>query len=451
MKLNKYLLMAAMGLGFVACTENDLVEGSDSNGSQNEGTTYVGFTIDFGEMGTRAPAIGTTPGTDAESKVTTVYALLTNKDQDVIQNTYLMTPYEYGETDSKKVKYMFATSPGTYDLYVVVNPDQTDLAGTNKPTKISEYLQKGVTLGVATIAKDENFMMSSTEKAEVYIQDNVTEEEAQEGTDASTNNFTVNVERVTAKVTMTCANLVLTDKSGGDAGGTLNSASFYLKNRALKSTRMAVSTPLSLDYKTSGNFELSENAPTAAIKLTGATDKANATPVYCLENIQANYNKGGNITYASLSTVFIPSKVVVCDGTDNGGEEADFKGNSSVATFRVVTKGTLSGAYILDSELTLYKNDNENKLPAGVEEVSDPYTNGVCWFGPIWVGENDDRTSYAIERNHWYNLNITGITLPGSPTEIVPDPEIPPHQATNVAITLTVEPWTTVDRNIDLQ
>ena len=35
MKLNKYLLMAAMGLGLIACTENDLVEGGDSNGAQN--------------------------------------------------------------------------------------------------------------------------------------------------------------------------------------------------------------------------------------------------------------------------------------------------------------------------------------------------------------------------------------------------------------------------------
>lgn len=449
MKLNKYLLMAAMGLGLVACTENDLVEGGDSNGAQNEGTTYVGFTIDFGEMGTRAAAIGTTPGTDAESEVTTVYALLTDKDGDDIKNTYLMTSYEYGDTDSKKVKYMFATSPGTYDLYVVVNPDQADLTTTNKPTKISEYLKKGVTLGVATITTEDKFMMSSTEETEVYIQDNVSETDAKNGTDATTNNFTVNVERVTAKVTMTCANPVLTDKSGGDAGGTLNSASFYLKNRALKSTRMAVSTPLSLDYKTEGNFE----SPTTATDITlgASSEKASATPVYCLENIQETYDKQGKITYVSLNTVFIPSKVVKCDDVDNGGKDDDFESNSNVATFRVVTKGTLSGAYILDSELTSYKNDNENKLPAGVEEVSDPYANGVCWFGPIWVGENDDRTSYAIERNHWYNLNITGITLPGSPNEIVPDPEIPPHQATNVAITLTVEPWTTVDRNIDLQ
>lgn len=449
MKLNKLFLMAVMGLGLFACSENEL-EGNGPEGAQNEGTTYVGFTIDFGEMGTRATTRSTTPGTAEESKVTTVYALLTDKDGDDIKNTYLMTPYEYGETGSKKVKYMFATSPGTYDLYVVVNPDQDNLTTTNKPTKISEYLQKGVALRVASIAVDNNFMMSSTEETEVYIQDNVSETDAKNGTDATTNNFTVNVERVTAKVTMTCANPVLTDKSRGDAGGTLNSASFYLKNRALKSTRMAVSTPLNLDYKTEGNFESpGEDDDAIEIKLTESTDKANATPVYCLENIQETYDKQGKITYASLSTVFIPSKVVKCDDVDNGGKDDDFESNSDVATFRVVTKGTLSGAYILESDLTAYKNSNEDKLPAGVEEVSEPYTNGVCWFGPIWVGENG--SSYAIERNHWYNLNITGITLPGSPSEIIPDPEIPPHQATNVAITLTVEPWTTVDRDINLQ
>lgn len=445
MKLNKYLLMAAMGLGLVACTENDLVEGGDSNGAQNEGSTYVGFTIDFGEMGTRATTIGTTPGTDAESEVTTVYALLTNKDQDVIQNTYLMKPYKYGETGSEKVKYMFATSPGTYDLYVVVNPDKDLSVEDNKPSSINEYLKTGVTLGVATITTENEFMMSSTEETEVYIQDNVSETDAKNGTDATTNNFTVNVERVTAKVTMTCADPELTDKSGGDAGGTLNSASFYLKNRALKSTRMAVSTPLNLDYETEGDFE----SPTTAteIKLSESTEKTNATPVYCLENIQANYNKGGNITYVSLSTVFIPSKVVNCDATAEVGELKKYDGGKT--SFYVVKTGSLSGNYILKSELDAYQVNHPGEYPKGVESISAEYEDGECWFGPIWVGENG--SSYAIERNHWYNLNITGITLPGSPTEIVPDPEIPPHQATNVAITLTVEPWTTVDRDINLQ
>lgn len=103
MKLNRLFLLTAMGSGLFACSENEL-ESSGSENIQDQGNTYVAFTVDFGEMGTRAATIGTTPGTDAESEVTTVYALLTDKDQDVIQNTYLMTPYKYGETGSEKVK-----------------------------------------------------------------------------------------------------------------------------------------------------------------------------------------------------------------------------------------------------------------------------------------------------------------------------------------------------------
>ena len=154
-------------------------------------------------------------------------------------------------------------------------------------------------------------------------------------------------------------------------------------------------------------------------------------------------------TYASLSTVFIPSKVVNCDATAEDGDLKEYDGEK--ASFYVVETGSLSGNYILKSELDDYQKKHPGEYPKGVESISAEYEDGVCWFGPIWVGENDDRTSYAIERNHWYNLNITGITLPGSPNEIVPDPEIQPHPATNVAITLTVEPWTTVDRDIDLQ
>ena len=41
MKLNKLFLLSAMGLGLFACNNNDLVEGSDPNGTQEEGTTYV--------------------------------------------------------------------------------------------------------------------------------------------------------------------------------------------------------------------------------------------------------------------------------------------------------------------------------------------------------------------------------------------------------------------------
>ena len=100
---------------------------------------------------------------------------------------------------------------------------------------------------------------------------------------------------------------------------------------------------------------------------------------------------------------------------------------------------------------------NTGKLPAGVESISGEYQKGVCWFGPIWINETEETsdqstvTTSPVVRNTWYNLKITGITLPGEPSEPQIDPEQPLTPATNVAITLSVMPWNFIDREISLQ
>ena len=79
--------------------------------------------------------------------------------------------------------------------------------------------------------------MASVKKETFDIADGITEEEALEGTDAATNNFTINVERVAAKVTMTCENTTLTN-ANNNAGGTITTPKFTLKGGAAKSYRM---------------------------------------------------------------------------------------------------------------------------------------------------------------------------------------------------------------------
>ena len=96
--------------------------------------------------------------------------------------------------------------------------------------------------------------------------------------------------------------------------------------------------------------------------------------------------------------------------------------------------------------------DNSNNYPQGVLSISEEYVNGTCWFGPIWVGqENANDNKGPVKRNTWYNLNISKIKLPGDPKapEINnPQPLVP---NTNVAITLDVMDWVSADREITLQ
>lgn len=436
MKLNRLFLLAAMGLGLFACNDNDLVEGSAPNGTQEEGTTYVGFTIDFSKTQTRAT---TEPGTDAEQKINTAYVILADG------NTISQVVSSVADGSNK---YVLQTTPGPHDFYVVVNP-------TTAPTTsntVSEYFNTGVVIEANEFANtttdSESFLMASVKKETFDIADGVTEKEALDGTDAATNNFTINVERVAAKVTMTCENTALTNATN-NADGTITTPKFTLKGGATKSYRMA-QNPFSEIAENTWSY--SSSATDVYVKTGDETDlHKKATPVYCLENLHdaATGYKQGNTTYLTLQTTFTPANVVDC-----ADEIKDLKENNTTGTFYVVKQGVLAGNYLMEADLQDYRDEkaDQSALPAGVEAISDAYTDGTCWFGPIWIGQTDtDKKNAPVVRNTWYNLKITGIKLPGEPSEPQIDPEQPLTPATNVAITLSVMPWNFIDRGIDLQ
>lgn len=448
MKLNKLFFMAAMGLGLVACTENDLVEGGDSNGAQNEGTTYVGFSLKFNASNTRATTTGEENGTTEEQNIKNAYVVMTNTDGSTIEEVVALTDAKDGtESNADKKCYVFQTTPGTHYFYAVVNPDEAPV----KDGKISDYFNTGVALTVANIASSAdggNFMMSSEKVLNAYLEDDVTEADALAG---KKNSFEISVERVAAKVTMTCESTALTN-ANNNAGGTITTPKFTLKGGAGKSYRMA-QNPFSEIAKNTWSY--SSSATDVYVKQPSDNDNIHrsADPVYCLENIHTTGYKQGNTTYLTLQTTFIPAKVVDPDETQiKALKNNTYTGDDDNKTFYVVKQGDLAGNYLMAADLTTFQDGDETKLPAGVEAISEAYTGGVCWFGPIYIGQTDtDLDNAPIYRNTWYNLEITGITLPGDPQEPEPDSEQPLVPGTNVAITLSVMPWNFIDREISLQ
>lgn len=450
MKLNKYLLMAAMGLGLIACTENDLVEGGDSNGAQNEGTTYVGFSLKFNASNTRATTTGEEDGTAAEQNIKTAYVLMADASGNVEQIVSTVDKGT-GTSNTNTDYYVFQTTAGVHYFYAVVNPDVIPTKeGENATAKtIDAYFNTGVTLTVANItstADGGNFMMAGENVLTADVEDGVTKDEALKGTK---NCFAINVERVAAKVTMTCENTALTNATN-NAGGTLDKTQFTLKQGAGVSFRMAQASIIADDDNT---FEYTSSPTSVYIKGTDPSEEEDnihrsAAPVYCLENIRGSYLQG-NTTYLTLQTTFTPANVVDC-----ADEIKDLKENTTTGTFYVVKQGDLAGNYLMAADLQSYRDSksDQSALPAGVEAISDAYTDGTCWFGPIWIGQTDtDKDNAPVVRNTWYNLKITGITLPGDPEEPTIDPEQPLTPATNVAITLSVMPWNFIDREISLQ
>ena len=452
MKLNRLFLLAAMGLGLFACNDNDLVEGSAPNGTQEEGTTYVGFTIDFSKTQTRAT---TETGTNAEQKINTAYVLMTDANDKIEKVLSFTGGEDKGVTEGEgyyvnKGKFLFKTSAGVHHFYAVVNPET---APTTENLTINNYFKTAVALNVddiASVTDEENgsFMMASEDVLIASVEDGVTEEEALDG---SNNSYTINVERATAKVTMTCDNTTLTNATN-NAGGTLDETQFTLKQGAGVSFRMAQASIIADDDNT---FKYTSSPTSVYIKGTDPSEEKDnihrsAAPVYCLENIRGSY-KQGNTTYLTLQTTFTPANVVDC-----ADEVKPLTTNKQApgSTFYVVKQGVLAGNYLMGADLQSYRDskNDQSALPAGVEAISDAYTDGNCYFGPIWIGQTDtDKDNAPVVRNTWYNLKITGITLPGEPSEPQIDPEQPLTPATNVAITLSVMPWNFIDRPIELQ
>lgn len=453
MKLNRLFLLAAMGLGLFACNNNDLVEGSAPNGTQEEGTTYVGFSLKFSNTNTRAEG---DLATEEESHITSAYVMMASDDGATFAKVLSMSDTPTGEDVegyyTTEGKFLFQTTAGNHDFYAVINPDEAPTVKGN----ISEYFNQAQALPLGTITEDNKFMMSNCNKNTFNLVDNVAKEQALNGNkdEDATNNFTISVERVVAKVTMTCLNPTLESESGAtNVGGTIDNLQFYLMGEATKSYRMAFTPNLNL-ARTEGitdRYSFESDIPAGITINTGADqDKTQATPVYCLENLQDDY-KQGNTTYILLKTDFIPTKIVDCTKADGTITDNDNKSDKA-ESFYVVKSGDLAGNYIIKADLDAYKQSHQNQLPQGVLSISDEYENGTCWFGPIWVGqENANDNEGPVKRNTWYNLNITNIKLPGDPNvpEInEPQPLVP---NTNVAITLDVMDWVSADRNISLQ
>ena len=468
MKLNKYFMMAAMGLGLVACSDNlDDGQGANGNASQ-EGTTYVAFSLDFKGAGSRAET--TEADTEEESNITTAYVIVAREGRitEFISNTTSGT--EEGSDGSKYVadenggKYLLKVPAGMNDFYAVVNPDEAPTVGGT----IENYFNTAVSLSLADVVTDNKFMMASEAVLTRNVLDNVTEEQA---LDEGANNFEITVERVSAKVTVTCDDPSFTNEDGSVIEGKLvkDATTFKLKNIPSMAYRMRQASVTEiesddLNYSTvysDPNSTLTDKTeiPVYFPATSGEQSQwTHATAAYCLENLHTTYYQH-NTTYINLKTAFIPAVVVNCDSETGETKDNPNADGTSAESFYVVEQGDLYGNYILADDLAAYRKTNgDDALPAGVDKISELYENGVCYFNNIWVGQEKLGSSDTapINRNTWYNLAITGIVLPGDNEEKNPNPnpdpgeELPLEPETNVVIEVIVPDWKFVTNGLVL-
>ena len=240
MKLNRLFLLAAMGLGLFACNDNDLVEGSAPNGTQEEGTTYVGLKINFNSSSSRAntgdqPIDGdgtTTPplyddaGEGNEALINDVRIVVTDADGKSQYNNVIK-----GTLNGSDSIYLFTITPGIKKFYAVVNGNILGLGETlnnwagsqltliKKASELCDYN--------ASPRVGKGFLMSSVEAVEQTLQDNVSKDDVKAG---KANNIEITVERVVAKVTMQLSDALKAPDGFKDQTATLKNLTCQIGN-----------------------------------------------------------------------------------------------------------------------------------------------------------------------------------------------------------------------------
>lgn len=459
MKLNRLFLLAAMGLGLFACNDNDLVEGSAPNGTQEEGTTYVGLKINFNSSSSRAntgdqPIDGDgddtlydDPEDGNEAKVNDVRIVVTDAEGKSQYNA-VVTPTPNNGNNI----YLFKITPGKKKFYAVVNGEAlglnetlkswagSQLALTKKASELYEYN--------TTATEGKGFLMSSVEAVEQTLQDNVSEDDVQAG---KANNIEITVDRVVAKVTMQLST-ALTGEGGfenqtatlkkltcqignadnlkynkdGEDDAKYTTAGTYLMAYNDNGVRK---TPYfdypSVDFDFGDDFQQSEllNASGIAIYENGAVSTTTPTArFYCLENTHANTDPKNylqsNTTFIRVKAEMIPNSAkqfAYSAGSDPKVTISDrVTMPTSLETFYVITGAPdqdNQDSYVFASDLaSLYADlvpdgdadNNDDKAAAVVEALAAydynftaPYTAG-CGYYNIWVNDMTDANNQYL-------------------------------------------------------
>lgn len=459
MKLNRLFLLAAMGLGLFACNDNDLVEGSAPNGTQEEGTTYVGLKINFNSSSSRAntgdqPIDGDGDGTlyddpedGNEARVSDVRIVVTDADGKSQYNNVIK-----GTLNGSDSIYLFKITPGIKKFYAVVNGNILGLGETlnnwagsqltliKKASELYEYN--------TTATEGKGFLMSSVEAVEQTLQDNVSEDEVKAG---KANNIEITVERVVAKVTMQLSTTLAAPGGFDDQTATLKKLTCQIGNADnLKYNKdgeddakyttagtylMAYNdngvrkTPYfdypSVDFDFGDDFQQSEllNASGIAIYENGAVSTTTPTArFYCLENTHANTDPKNylqsNTTFIRVKAEMIPNSAkqfAYSAGQDPKVTISDrVTMPTDLETFYVITGAPdqdNQDSYVFASDLaSLYADlvpdgeadNNDDKAAEVVKALAAydynftaPYTAG-CGYYNIWVNDMKDTNNQYL-------------------------------------------------------
>ena len=474
-----------------SCTKD--VDNPNSPGGGGEGGVVEGIptyaTVSLSQRtgaGTYADAgdyvNGNSQASEVEKKITDAVVLVFNSD-DVLEN---YVKFEDAELAAAPYAKIFATTTGKKRLYALANlGDYSKIeaifngqtAANKKLSNVCKVIQQIADISGATT--DNEFWMSNVYKLGATIEDQVT---VQKG-DENTNNFTIYIGRMVAKVTPTfAADLVV---NSGDGTIKTDNAEYRVRNNPTRFYTFPVYEKVQL---VSPYYDIEYN-------LAGATGEANEYPnklnpidffdngtaaafgktmgqdSYLTEN-SPKEAKRHKVTFLSIKAKWTPSKDALFLNT-NGSVAGDLSGTitGNQGTFYRVQKwqggkivGYCPGIYAQTptkwTEVggtpgngegalnTAVADRNAAKASADACYLVVTYDQGMAYWA-YWMRSRLDGTiaeKYALKRNNHYKVNIISVDGVGEPTEddnLDKDEDL--EADASMKATISVLDWNVVD------
>lgn len=404
--------------------------------------TYASFSVSLLNQSTRAASNDPNAVTE-ETKISHLYIYIFN-------GGVLETKGQIALDVNNKGTTALATTTGTKTIYAVPNYDAKGAIGSLQ----SDFEKQ---LIVATdIAEENGFFMAGKKEATLTEQD----EDA-----AIANPIAITVARGAAKVQMQFGTNVpvksVVNAKVANAKFTLaqQNTQMYLAKLIAGEFSPKGKTAEQTDADQDGTYDHLMKLPSTDDELkwinAGQTyQNTYATSKYLAENVNETPTTG-NTSYVLVCLQVTPQATADATGnvtatplTPNTTFYVLAKKDATSGKITFATKDDKILYFEQKADATTYKGTQVNLNDYEVLE----YTNGISYYR---LNIRDIRKTaltekYAVNRNHYYKVNITEISNLGfnTATGTIPtDPTTPLETQTYISADITIETWTVVDMN----
>ncbi|MDR2413696.1 MAG: Mfa1 family fimbria major subunit [Odoribacteraceae bacterium] len=406
--LKQAIIACMIVSGFTNCTR----EGEQLDGVARAEETTMKLNISLQEPTTRAPQDQN--ATDNEVKVSTIDIFIFDANTRKIENRISLNAQEIDENPTKDA---FTT---TTEIRTTTGPKLV-AAGINLPNDFPEVimsadLQKAWDVSSVALNSANGLVMFSTRFQTPTL---VTRNDADY---ATRNSIDIPVERAVAKIAVQDGGYTATLPSG-----TISNVSFAIRNSNTRLFPMqVVDNGIIKDPNWAKDYTYSPSDfkhfnDYASINDKTNTDKRSWNTKYAPENT-AEIPLEKTSTYASIRVKFTPTRY-----TNGQGKE---KVNLNSTDFWVVMYDDV--VYYFDDKV-----EAQTFAAARGATVSEQYKDGHAYYNAFINVKN----GCNVLRNSFYNVKISLIIPPGSPTPEEENPDDKVKEATDIKVSIDLEAW----------